>query len=67
MCHKLICTRTDRVQIAKMLLCPSFTGDVGHITENDCFVISDRLKELIKYKGLQVNKALLYMFNGKLP
>ena len=31
-----------------------FKGDVGHIKENDCFVISDRLKELIKYKGLQV-------------
>ena len=55
MCHKLIWTGTNRIRIAKMFLCP-FTGDVGHITENDCFVISDRLKELIKYKGLQVDK-----------
>lgn len=35
------------------------TGDIGHIKENDCFVISDRLKELIKYKGLQVAPAEL--------
>ena len=32
----------------------SVLGDIGHVKENDCFVISDRLKELIKYKGLQV-------------
>lgn len=30
------------------------SGDIGHIADNDCMVISDRLKELIKYKGLQV-------------
>ena len=36
-----------------------YTGDVGHIKENDCFVISDRYKELIKYKGLQVAPAEL--------
>lgn len=35
------------------------TGDVGHIADNDCIVISDRLKELIKYKGLQVAPAEL--------
>ena len=36
-------------------------GDIGHIMENDCFVITDRLKELIKYKGLQV-MFILYHF-----
>lgn len=36
------------------------TGDIGHVkTENDCFVITDRLKELIKYKGMQVPPAEL--------
>ncbi|XP_045162751.2 uncharacterized protein LOC123527397 [Mercenaria mercenaria] len=35
------------------------TGDVGHMGDNDCMVISDRLKELIKYKGLQVAPAEL--------
>ena len=34
--------------------------------ENDCFVITDRLKELIKYKGLQVSVILflwIFTFN----
>ncbi|XP_060606865.1 uncharacterized protein LOC132759159 [Ruditapes philippinarum] len=35
------------------------TGDVGHMGENGCIVVSDRLKELIKYKGLQVAPAEL--------
>jgi acyl-CoA synthetase (AMP-forming)/AMP-acid ligase II len=30
------------------------TGDIGHIDENGYFCIVDRLKELIKYKGMQV-------------
>ncbi|XP_033733818.1 probable 4-coumarate--CoA ligase 1 [Pecten maximus] len=36
-----------------------FTGDLGHVREDGCFVIADRLKELIKYKGLQVAPAEL--------
>ncbi|XP_045162739.2 uncharacterized protein LOC123527392 [Mercenaria mercenaria] len=35
------------------------TGDIGHIGDNDCVVITDRLKELIKYKGQQVAPAEL--------
>lgn len=30
------------------------TGDVGHYTEEGLFYIVDRIKELIKVKGLQV-------------
>ena len=32
------------------------TGDVGYYDKDGCFFIVDRLKELIKYKGHQVNK-----------
>ncbi|WAR20164.1 4CL3-like protein [Mya arenaria] len=35
------------------------TGDMGYFTDNDRLVISDRLKELIKYKGMQVAPAEL--------
>ncbi|OWF50399.1 4-coumarate--CoA ligase 3 [Mizuhopecten yessoensis] len=35
------------------------TGDLGHIRVDGCFVIADRLKELIKYKGFQVAPAEL--------
>ncbi|XP_053383758.1 uncharacterized protein LOC123563781 [Mercenaria mercenaria] len=35
------------------------TGDIGHMGDNDCIVITDRLKELIKYKGHQVAPAEL--------
>jgi acyl-CoA synthetase (AMP-forming)/AMP-acid ligase II len=35
------------------------TGDVGHAAEDGCFFIVDRVKELIKYKGLQVAPAEL--------
>ena len=31
------------------------TGDIGHYDEDEHFFIVDRLKELIKYKGFQVN------------
>ena len=35
------------------------TGDIGHFTEEGVVYISDRLKELIKVKGLQVAPAEL--------
>jgi acyl-CoA synthetase (AMP-forming)/AMP-acid ligase II len=35
------------------------TGDIGHVDANGDFFIVDRLKELIKYKGLQVAPAEL--------
>jgi len=35
------------------------TGDIGHMTEDGTVFISDRLKELIKVKGLQVAPAEL--------
>ena len=35
------------------------TGDIGHADEDGHFFIVDRLKELIKYKGLQVPPAEL--------
>ena len=34
------------------------TGDVGYFDEDEYFYISDRLKELIKVKGFQVNLEL---------
>jgi acyl-CoA synthetase (AMP-forming)/AMP-acid ligase II len=35
------------------------TGDIGHADEAGCFFVVDRLKELIKYKGLQIAPAEL--------
>ena len=35
------------------------TGDIGHADEDGHFFIVDRLKELIKYKGMQVPPAEL--------
>ena len=40
-----------------------FTGDLGFYNENGTVIIEDRLKELIKYKGYQVNFMLI---NSKL-
>ena len=35
------------------------TGDIGFADERECFFIVDRLKELIKYKGMQIAPAEL--------
>ena len=35
------------------------TGDIGYADEDGCFFIVDRLKELIKYKGMQIAPAEL--------
>jgi acyl-CoA synthetase (AMP-forming)/AMP-acid ligase II len=35
------------------------TGDIGHADEDGDFFVVDRLKELIKYKGMQVPPAEL--------
>ena len=35
------------------------TGDIGHVDEEGNFYITDRVKELIKYKGFQVAPAEL--------
>ena len=33
-----------------------YLGDIGHVDEDGHFYIVDRVKELIKYKGLQVHQ-----------
>jgi acyl-coenzyme A synthetase/AMP-(fatty) acid ligase len=35
------------------------TGDIGHADSEGCFYVVDRLKALIKYKGMQVAPAEL--------
>ena len=35
------------------------TGDIGHADEDGCVFVVDRLKELIKYKGMQIAPAEL--------
>ena len=44
------------------------TGDVGHMDENSDIYITDRVKELIKYKGFQVPPAELegYLVDNEL-
>lgn len=41
--------------------CFYFAGDIGYVKDNGSFVITDRLKELIKYKGYQVSKYTYIM------
>ncbi|MEW6732941.1 MAG: AMP-binding protein [Acidobacteriota bacterium] len=36
-----------------------YTGDIGYVDDDGCFYIVDRVKELIKYKGMQVAPAEL--------
>lgn len=36
------------------------TGDIGYYDKNYNFYIVDRIKELIKYKGYQVNSVTLF-------
>lgn len=36
------------------------TGDIGYVDEDGYFFIMDRVKELIKVNGFQVNFVLLY-------
>lgn len=37
------------------------TGDIGYYDKNYNFFIIDRIKELIKYKGYQVGKIIIYI------
>ena len=39
------------------------TGDVGHYDESGMLYLSDRMKELIKYKGFQVSLFAISCFN----
>jgi acyl-CoA synthetase (AMP-forming)/AMP-acid ligase II len=43
------------------------TGDIGYVDDDGCFYIVDRLKELIKVKGLQVAPSELENLLRKLP
>ena len=38
-----------------------FSGDVAYYDDDEMFYIVDRLKELIKYKGFQVNNTHRYV------
>eukprot|EP01039_Chlorochromonas_danica_P009935 gene9935-10985_t len=43
------------------------TGDIGHFDEDGWMYITDRLKELIKYKGMQVPPAELEAVLNSMP
>ena len=44
-----------------------FPGDIAHYDENGYFFITERLKELIKYKGFQVNYHPYFLVLKKSP
>ena len=45
---------------------PLLTGDVGYCNKDGHLVVTDRLKELIKYKGMQVHSTLyIYILTAR--
>ena len=42
-----------------------FSGDIGYVDGANTLYVVDRLKELIKYKGLQVDKLVEHIFRRK--
>lgn len=47
------------VIICRMVIESTYSGDVGFFDEDGCLHVTDRSKELIKYKGFQVPPAEL--------
>ena len=45
------------------MFCHDISGDIGMADEQGYFIISDRIKELIKYKGYQVVNSLYLQHN----
>lgn len=60
----------DDIEATKACLTPDgwlHTGDIGHFDSEGWLYITDRLKELIKYKGLQVPPAELEAVLNSMP